>query len=199
MFAADQPYSSASPADAATVGRTATPTNSWFLGAASTSKISYGNDQGTQSVTTAASAATCSAPGVAVTSPVDGSVHQVGEPITADYACTGSEIISCVGNVPDGALADTSSAGNQTFTVTATAWDGTTAVASNGYTVVTIPDAPSTPGTPTAVRGPASATVSWTAPASDGFSAITGYVVTPYIGSAAQAAVPFAGTNTTQT
>ena len=40
------------------------------------------------------------------------------------------------------------------------------------------PSAPSAPGTPTATAGAGSATVSWTAPASPGSSAITGYTVT---------------------
>ena len=48
---------------------------------------------------------------------------------------------------------------------------------------VTVPGAP-TIGTATA--GNASATVTWTAPASNGGSAITGYVVTPYIGGVEQ-------------
>ncbi|MHB8488854.1 MAG: fibronectin type III domain-containing protein [Candidatus Dormibacteria bacterium] len=46
-----------------------------------------------------------------------------------------------------------------------------------------------TPGAPTAVTGTAGngqATVSWTAPSSDGGSAITSYTITPYIGGTAQ-------------
>src|SRR5439155_25268256 len=67
-----------------------------------------------------------------------------------------------------------------TFTVVATNAVGNSApsVASNSVT----PVAPATvPGTPTAVSataGNASATVSWTAPPSDGGSAITSYTVT---------------------
>ena len=67
----------------------------------------------------------------------------------------------------------------------ATAANGT--VTGSGYSWVVPP--PSVPGAPTigtATAGDASAIVSWSAPASNGGSAITGYVVTPYIGASAQ-------------
>ena len=57
------------------------------------------------------------------------------------------------------------------------------------------------PGAPTGVSataGNGQATVSWTAPANNG-SAITGYVVTPFVGATAQTAVTFNSTATTQT
>jgi len=52
---------------------------------------------------------------------------------------------------------------------------------------------PAAPGPPTGVvaeAGDASATVRWLAPVSDGGRPITGYVVTPYLGSTAQTPVP---------
>ncbi len=72
---------------------------------------------------------------------------------------------------------------------------GAQSAASNSVTVATTPGAP-TIGTATA--GVGSATVTWTAPGSTGGQPITGYVVTPYIGSTAQAAQTFASTATTE-
>jgi pimeloyl-ACP methyl ester carboxylesterase len=75
-----------------------------------------------------------------------------------------------------------------------------------GVTPATPPPPPppsaTVPGAPTgvsAVRGAASATVTWSAPASDGGSAITGYRVTPFIGATAQAETNHASTATSTT
>ena len=69
---------------------------------------------------------------------------------------------------------------------------GTTDTGSYGPSMVKLdqvdatPTVPGTPGAPTATAGNASAQVGWSAPTSNGGSLITGYVVTPYIGSTAQ-------------
>ncbi len=87
--------------------------------------------------------------------------------------------------------------GSYTFTVAAVNAYGTSAASGRSAAVVpyALPNAP----TITAVTaGTAAATLTWTAPGNGG-SAITGYLVTPFIGTVAQPAQVFAGTATTQT
>ena len=84
-----------------------------------------------------------------------------------------------------------------TFTVSATNAIGTSNE-SNKSTAVVPYDVPGAPTIGSAVAADLAATLSWTAPSSNGGSAVTGYVVTPYIGTAAQAPQTFASTATSQ-
>ena len=59
-------------------------------------------------------------------------------------------------------------------------------------------DKPGTPAAPTATAGITSATVTWTAPASNN-SPITGYIVTPYLNGVAQTPVSYDASTTTRT
>jgi hypothetical protein len=74
-----------------------------------------------------------------------------------------------------------------TFTVQAsnTSGSGPVSAASNSVTP-TSPTAPSAPTAVSAVPASSEAQVSWSAPSEEGGSPITGYTITPYIGSAAQ-------------
>jgi len=86
--------------------------------------------------------------------------------------------------------------GSYTFTLAAVNANGTSAAspASNAG----VPYSAATAPTVTTVKaGDTSATLTWSAPS--GNSPITGYLVTPYIGTTAQPAQSFAGTATTQT
>lgn len=80
-----------------------------------------------------------------------------------------------------------------TFTVTATNAKGTSSASAPSSAVTPAPSKPGAPSAVTATAGDDQATVTWTAPVSDGGSALTGYTVTPYAGGTAQTAVTVSG------
>ncbi|MGZ4169790.1 MAG: N,N-dimethylformamidase beta subunit family domain-containing protein [Solirubrobacteraceae bacterium] len=89
-----------------------------------------------------------------------------------------------------------------TFKVAAinAAGTGPDSVPSPALTPVNVP--PSAPGAPSGVSGTpgdGSVALTWTAPSSDGGSPITGYRVTPYVGSTAQPAISTGSTATSRT
>ena len=73
-----------------------------------------------------------------------------------------------------------------TFNFTVKVTDASAQIATRPVTIAII-GKPATPAAPTAVAGVLSATVTWVAPASNG-NTITGYTVTPYVGSTAKTA-----------
>jgi hypothetical protein len=81
-------------------------------------------------------------PTVTLTSPADGAVYELGEQVTADYACAdepdGSGVDTCVGDVANGADVDTSTLGEHSFTVTANDNAGNSDSAVAHYTVVDV-------------------------------------------------------------
>ena len=107
--------------------------------------------------------------------------------VVTPYIGATAQSATTVGVVTSTSITGLTNGTSYTFRVAAINSVGTGAQSadSNAVTPATVPGAP-TIGTATA--GNASATVNWTAPASNGGSAITGYVVTPYIGATAQSA-----------
>jgi titin len=83
-----------------------------------------------------------------------------------------------------------------TFRVAARNGNGTGPAGVSGPVTV---GAPLAPTGVTATGGNGQAVVRWTAPSANNGSAVTGYVVTPYLGATAQAAKSFTSTATTQT
>jgi len=89
-----------------------------------------------------------------------------------------------------------SNASSYTFTVAAINALGTgpPSIASAPITV----GAPAAPSSASATEGNAQAVVTWTTPSTDNGSAITGYVVTPYVGASAMPSTTFMSTATSQ-
>ena len=106
------------------------------------------------------------------------------------YTVTATDSTNAAGDTTQGGTASPivvnglNNGDSYTFIVAATNSVGTGAASgpSNAVVPVTVPDAPAAP---TATAGNTQATVTWTVPYDEG-SAITGYVITPYIGATAQ-------------
>ena len=79
-------------------------------------------------------------PVVTVSSPVDGALVTRGALLAADYSCAdedgGSGLVSCDGDVADGAMLDTTTVGSHTLSVEAVDAAGNVGVGGTGYMVV---------------------------------------------------------------
>jgi hypothetical protein len=80
------------------------------------------------------------APQIALATPPDAAVYDLGEQVAASYSCAdedgGSGVATCAGTVANGAAIDTSSVGKKSFTVSATDNAGNPASTTVSYTVV---------------------------------------------------------------
>ncbi|HEY2055841.1 MAG TPA: DUF4082 domain-containing protein [Solirubrobacterales bacterium] len=109
-------------------------------------------------------------------------------PVTAEASATSTTVSGLTVGV------------SYTFTVAATNAVGTGAASSQSNSVT--PTSTSVPGAPTGVTAAgktSGALLSWTAPTSNGGSAITGYKITPFIGSSAQTPINTGTTTTSAT
>ena len=73
--------------------------------------------------------------GVTITTPPNGAVYLLNQPVNANYSCTGT-FFECAGTVTNGSPIDTSSLGTKTFTAEADVTSGPTVTASSTYQVV---------------------------------------------------------------
>jgi titin len=129
-------------------------------------------------------------------------VNDGGDPISSYTAsCTsdsGGAARSATGKASPITVSGLSYGQTYTCNVTATNKDGTSveSLDSNAFVPITVASAPRSP---TAVPyGPKTARVIWNAPESSGGSAITGYVITPYLGSTAEPVRTYKSPATTQ-
>ena len=126
---------------------------------------------------------------VSWTAPSNGGSPITSYTITPYVGSTAQPATTIAGSPPATSTTITGLTNGTAYTFTVTATNGVGTGPESAHTSSVTPTAPTAPGAPTGVSataGNGTATVSWTA-SSNGGSSITGYTITPYIGSAAQA------------
>jgi hypothetical protein len=189
---------------------TSTTVNGLTNGTAYTFKVTASNALGSGTTSTASNSVTpVGSPGaptsvnatagngsaqVSWTAPTNGGSAITSYTVTPFIGTTAQTPVTVSGNPPatSTTVNGLTNGTAYTFIVTATNSLGTgpASAASNSVTPVGSPGAPT--GV-TATAGDGAAQVSWTAPVSDGGSAISSYTVTPFIGATAQTSVTVSG------
>ena len=166
------------------------------LGTASSASYAYTSAPGTPTAPTATAGVTSAT--VTWTAPASNNSAITGYIVTPYLNGVAQTSQSFGASTTTQTLTGLTAGASYTFTVAAVNAIGTGAASPQSTAVIpyTLPGAP-TIGSVSA--GDAAATVTWTAPASNGGSVITGYVVTPYIAGVAQTAQTFSSTATTET
>jgi hypothetical protein len=116
--------------------------------------------------------------------------------VTPFVGSTAQTPVTVTGNPPATTTTVSGLTNGTSYTFTVSAANANGAGPASAPSNAVIPSAPAPPGAPTGVTataGNASASVSWTAPANTGGSAITSYTVTPFVGSTAQTPVTVSG------
>ncbi|MCB1030693.1 MAG: DUF4214 domain-containing protein [Acidimicrobiales bacterium] len=129
-----------------------------------------------------------------------GGMTITGYVITPYIGATAQTPVNSTGNATTKVITGLVNGTAYTFKVSATNGVGTGAQ-SNASSAATPSASLSAPGAPTAVTataGNAQVSLSWGAPGSNGGSTIIGYVITPYIGAAAQSPTYTTGSSTTR-
>ena len=165
------------------------------LGIAGAASYAYTSAPAAPAAPTATAGITSAA--VSWTAPASGNSPITGYIVTPYLNGVAQSPLSYGASTTTQTLTGLTAGGSYTFTVTAVNAIGTGA-ASPQSAAVTPYVLPGAPVIGSVSAGDSAATVNWTAPASNGFSAITGYVVTPYIAGVAQTPQTFSSTATTQ-
>ncbi|GAA1427308.1 DUF11 domain-containing protein [Microlunatus lacustris] len=165
------------------------------LGVASTATYTYADRPATLATPTASA-------GITSTTLTWVAPEANGSPITSYVVTpylngTAQTPVTVDGSTTTRTFTGLTAGGSYRYTVQAVNAFGTSTTSPQSLAVVPY-DLPGAPVISTVAAGTEQATLTWTTPADNG-SAVTGYVVTPYIGAVAQAPRTFTGSATTQT